>query len=96
MEIDKRIAEQYTEVVYRKALLMFIESNEKLVEGLEANNEDLEFKTLHKLKGGANMLGLKKIGASIEAAENDPLNQQHIDSIKEEFAEIKAYYAGLN
>lgn len=95
MDIDKNIVGQYTEIVFRKALLMFIESNEKLVAGLKANDEDEEFKTLHKLKGGANMLGLKKIGSHIDLAESEPLNPLHIDAIKQEFETIKKYYSSL-
>ncbi|SFT79764.1 Hpt domain-containing protein [Lishizhenia tianjinensis] len=91
MEIDEKIASQYTPTVFHKALTMFVESNKELVKGLQANDEDEEFKTLHKLKGGANMLGLKQIGKYIELAEADPLNKAHIEAIRTEFENIVAY-----
>ncbi|MDX1444729.1 Hpt domain-containing protein [Lishizhenia sp.] len=93
MEIDEKIAHQYSPAVYNKALKMFVESNKNLVQGLQANNEDHEFKTLHKLKGGANMLGLKKISSYIDLAESDPLNKEHIEAIREEFQQIAAFSA---
>lgn len=91
MEIDEKIAQQYSPAVYNKALKMFIDSNKKLVQELQANNQDHECKTLHKLKGGANMLGLKKISVYINLAESDPLNKDYIEAIREEFQQIAAF-----
>lgn len=92
MEIDEKISQQFSEKVYYRALKMFIESNTDLVNNLKANNEDDEFKTLHKLKGGANMLGLKKISAFIDLAESNPTERQHIENIRDEFKAITEYY----
>lgn len=90
--IDQNIRSQFTEDIYKKAVEIYITSNEPIV--LELNNAKIERKKsiLHKLKGGANMLGFLEIVSLIDKAEMKLDNSKLISEINLSFLAIKSHF----
>lgn len=92
MELNESIVNQYPVEVYNTALSIFIESNGSLVEKLFDSSSKDRFSIIHKLKGGASMLGLVKITNTLELAEVNPEKDEIVAKIPELFEDVKEFY----
>lgn len=92
MEINEDIAKQYPKEVYNKALSIFIETNNPLIHKLIQSTPKERFQIIHKLKGGASMLGLVQITSILDVAESEPENDEVVEKIPQLFEEVISYY----